>query len=480
MTTPDAEPQLVIIGGGIAGLAAALNAQNHDLNYTLLEASHRWGGKLYTHCADIGRDKPLLLEGGPDGFITRKPWALTLANALGLQERVVGVNKTRRRIYILSRGRLVPMPAGLRLLVPTNIMAFLQSPLFTWPGKIRALQDLFIPAKQDAADESLATFITRRFGAEAVQRLAEPLLAGVYNADPQRMSIQATFGNYAQLEREHGSLIRGLWRKSQQQPAGQASTQPPLVSFLAGTGELVTALVAHLQGDMRLATSVTGIQRSTDGYQVALADGSRIAASHLIMATQANHAADLLRAAAPQAAERLAAIRYEGVGSAYVAYRGAHVPRALDAYGVVIPSVEGRRIDGMQWATTKWPGRAPDDVALLRVFFGGPQTRPMLHVDDADLLRIIREELRDLLGIQAEPLYHHILRWPDGYPQYDVGHQARVQAIRDALPADIKIVGNAYGGVGLPDTIHGAQTAIEQLSGQLKHKDEQSYANHKI
>lgn len=461
MTIADAERHLVIIGGGIAGLSAAYYAQQAGLRYTLLEASRRWGGKVHTERIDIGLGQPLVIEGGPDGFITRKPWALALVRKLGLHERLVAVNTLPKRILVLSRGRLVPLPEGLRLLVPTKLGPFLRSPLFTWPGKLRVLADLVIPPQRQPDDEALAAFITRRFGAEAVQRLGEPLLAGVYNADPERMSIQATFPNYPQLERQYGSLIRGMWRTT---GTAQKSTEPALVSFIGGMGELVDSLRAALHGDLRLATRINEIEKAAVGYRVQLADGTHLNASHVFVATQANHAAQLLRKIAPRNAEALAQIRYEGVASTTFAFRAPDVPHPLDAFGVVISGGEGRHIDGMQWATSKWPERAPDGVVLIRVFFGGPQTRAMLHREDDDLLPILRQELQDLLGIQAEALYHKTLRWPDGYPQYDVDHLQRIQAVFAGLPSNLMLMGNAYGGVGLPDTVRGAREAVEHIT----------------
>lgn len=450
--------QLAIIGGGIAGLSAGWYAQQHNIDYTLLEKSARFGGLIHSEYHD-----DLTIEFGPDAVITRKPHAKQLAEAIGLGDEIIAVNDTPERIYILSDGDLVPMPDGVRLLVPTDLMAWLQSPLLTWEGRKRALDDLIIPPKDDDADESLADFVTRRMGAEVLDKLADPLLAGVYNAEMDKQSILATFPQYRALEKAHGSLIKGMAHARQSAPASDNS--PALISFRQGLQQFINTLRDRLSGDLRLNTGVSAIVKGADGgYTLTLSDGETLHAQQIIAATPANITAHLLADVVPHAAQTLNQIRYAGVGNLSLAYRPANVPRPLDAYGIVIPNSEGRNIDGMQWSSAKWINRAPDDKVLLRVFFGGPHTRAMLDHDDAELERIVRAEVRDILGITAEPLFCTLRRWHKGYPQYDVGHLDRVRAIESALPADIAVAGNAYQGVGVPDTIKTAIHAIEKLA----------------
>ncbi len=452
---------LVIIGGGIAGLSAAWYAQQAGLRYAVYEKSERWGGKIFSELIETGRGEPLRIEYGPDGFITRKPWAMDFVRDVGITEQVIPVNKTRERIYVLSEGGLHPLPDGLRLLVPTKVWPFLRSRLFSSSAKMRMLLDWVIPAKRDDADESLADFIRRRLGEEALEKLAEPLLAGVYNAEADKQSILATFGNYRKIEADYGSLIRGLRHR---QPKTEPDF-PVLVSFQGGMGTLIDALRARLTGDLFIGQGVRAIG-TTDlgGYRLHLSDGDKVAAERVHVALPANIAAGLLNTVAPSAAEHLAHIRYEGVASMSLAFPRSAVPHPLDAYGIVIPSREGRQIDGMTFLSSKWHNRAPADMALIRVFFGGPHTRDMLDRPDHQVQTIIQHELRDLLGIQVNPLFYRILRWQNAYPQYDVGHQQRVAAILDALPARLSISGNAYQGVGLPDTIRMSRRAIQAMS----------------
>jgi oxygen-dependent protoporphyrinogen oxidase len=447
------EQHITIIGAGIAGLAAAWYLQQAGIEYTLLEASARFGGLIHTI-----HENDYTIEFGPDTFITRKPWAMTLVKELGIEDEVIAINDTPERIYVLSNGKLTPLPDGLGLLVPTNIPAFLDSPLLSWGGKIRALMDYVIPAREGDDDESLADFVIRRMGEEVLDKLADPLLAGVYNAEMDKQSILATFPQYRALEKKHGSLIRGMMETQEKAPP---SSEPALVSFKQGMGQLIDTLVEKLTGNLRLNTEVESIE---SGYKLQLSDGKMLETDGIIVATPANSASQLLADIAPDAAKGLAQIRYAGIGSMSLAFSKSDVRHPLDAYGVVIPSSAGRNIDGMQWNSSKWPHRAPEDKALIRVFFGGPHTRTMLNKNEYELLAIVREELRAILGITAKPEFYSLGKWENAYPQYDVGHIERVNAIEEALPEGIAIAGNAYHGVGIPDTVKTAKAAAQKLT----------------
>jgi oxygen-dependent protoporphyrinogen oxidase len=354
------------------------------------------------------------------------------------------------------------------LLAPAQWPPFLRSPLFSPRGKVRIALDLLLPPRRATADESLASFVRRRFGDEALRRLAEPMLAGVYNAEPERQSILATFPQFPALERAHGSVIRGLRAASRQQPPAET---PAFLSFDAGNQTLVDALVARLSGDLRLDTTVCSIARAdAGGYTLQLVDGASLAADAVVLATPASVSATLTRETAPEAAALLAGIRYAGIGAIYLAYRQSDIAHPLNGAGVVIPPTEGRRIDGITWVSSKWEHRAPQGHALVRVFFGGPHTRAMLRLDDERLIAIVRDELADILGVRAEPLFTRIFRWPDGYPQYDVGHLERVAAIEAALPAGMAVAGSSYRGVGVPDCIHQGELAAAKIVETLKNR----------
>lgn len=455
--------QLIIIGGGIAGLSAAYYAQQQNLTYTLLEKSSRLGGLLHTQQVD-----GMTIEFGPDAFITRKPWAWELAHDIGLGADIIGVNDIPERIHVLSNGDLVPLPDGVNLLVPTKLMPFLQSPLMTWRGKLRALMDVFIPPRKDDSDESLSNFITRRMGYEALDKLADPLLAGVFNADMDKQSILASFPQYRKLEAEYGSLIRGMWQQSKRPKP--TTSKPALMSFKGGIQQFIDTLADQLTGALRCDAPVTHIGKDDDdNYTVIINDEETLTAPTLIMATPATISSGLLRDVLPMTANELGKIRYAGVGNQSFAFHKRDVPRKLDAYGIVIPSSEKRNIDGMQWSNAKWRYRAPDDVALIRCFFGGPHTREMLDHDDEQLTQLVREELRDIMGITAEPIYKtEPQRLKNAYPQYDVGHLETVADIMKTLPDTVRVTGNAYNGVGVPDTIRTSKQAARDIANALQ------------
>jgi len=457
MNTPN-KPNIVIVGAGLAGLSCAWYLRDAGANITVVESSDSVGGKVQSMTLETPSGDAII-ETGPDGFLTRKPWAHDLATELGLDDEIIPVNDTPERIYILTKRGLQGMPDGLYLLVPTDLEAFRQSDLFTLGGKLRMAVEQYIPPKADDEDESLAEFITRRLGAEALDKLGEPLLAGVFNADPDKQSILATFPNFRKIEKQYGSLIKGMQTI---QANTTLPTQPNLISLRGGMGQFAEHLAKQLTCDIRLNTPVRDIRR-TDGHYTIAIDGDVLDADYVIVTTQADTASHLLHHVAPATSKHLSRIRYSGIASVTLAYRREDVAHPLDAYGVVVPSSVGVEIDGIQFASSKWTHRAPDDIALIRAFFGGPQTRHMLDHDDDTALRIVKRELADMLGITGEPLNYRLLRWEQGYPQYDVGHLDLVAEIEASLPDNLYVGGNAYHGVGLPDTIHYSKQIAEGI-----------------
>lgn len=461
MSTP-AKPHIVIIGAGLAGLSAAWYLRDADANVTVLESADSVGGKVKSQTLETPSGDAII-ETGPDGFLTRKPWAYDLAKEIGLDDEIIPVNNTPERIYILTKQGLTGMPDGLYLLVPTDLQAFRKSDLFTLGGKLRMAVEQYIPPKEDDEDESLAEFVTRRLGAEALDKLGEPLLAGVFNADPDKQSILATFPNFRKIEKDYGSLIKGMQAiQANQKP----SSQPNLISFKGGMGAFAKHLAEKLSCEIRLNTPVHDIHQSNNQYMVSLSD-EVIEADYLIVTTQADSASYLLTSVAPAASKSLSRIRYSGIASVTLAYNRADVAHPLDAYGVVVPSSVGVEIDGIQFASSKWDYRAPDDIALIRAFFGGPQTRHMLEHDDDTALDIVKRELATMLGITGEPLNYRLLRWEQGYPQYDVGHLDLVAEIEEALPQNLFVGGNAYHGVGVPDTVRFSKNIAEKIIEML-------------
>ncbi len=489
--------EVAIIGGGIAGLATAFYLQRNaeangaSVRYTLIERSPQAGGKIVTEQVHGFGDEPFIVEAGPDSFLTQKPWALQMARELGLNDRLLGTNDHRRKTFVLNKGKPTPLPDGVLMIVPTRFMPFALSPLISPLGKLRMGLDFFIPAKRDNADETLADFIRRRLGDEALDKIAEPLMSGIYNAEAEKQSLMATFPRFRDIEQKHGSLIRGMLagRKPSPNsaakpgaPAGHApstasqtngtvpSAKPPsmFTSLRGGAQELVDTLVPQLTGDLRFNTGVTGIERVESGegngyYRLTLSDGTSIVAAHIVLATPAFTGASLLRELAPKAADLLASIRYVSTGTISMGFRTDEINHPLNGFGIVIPRSEQRPINAITWSSTKFDHRAPAGHALLRVFFGGSRNPEMVDRSDDDLFDIARRELQALMGVTATPVFHRIYRWRNATPQYDVGHLERVAAIEAALPPGLYVTGSPYRGIGIPDCVHQGQITAEQV-----------------
>jgi oxygen-dependent protoporphyrinogen oxidase len=435
---------VVIVGGGISGLSAAWYLQQQADNsgmavsFTVLEASDRWGGKILTEQVEGFTEAPFVVEAGPDSFLTQKPWALQLARELGLAERLLGANDRMRNVYVLHRGKPVVLPDGVLLIVPTRFLPFALSPLISPLGKLRMALDLFIPPKRDDRDETLAEFVRR------------------------------------QLEREHGSLIRGMLASRRQRtaatsPGSQMTKTSMFISLQGGTQELVDALVKHIRGDLRLYTRAAAVERLTEGsYRVTTSSGDTLYADAVLLTTPAYVAADLLRPLASEAAGKLATIRYVSTGTVSMAFRATHIKRPLYGFGLVVPKSEQRPISAITISSTKFNHRAPDGYVLLRVFFGGSRSPETMTYDDDQLLSVVHQELRDMLGIEAAPLFHRIYRWHQANPQYDVNHLERIAEIEAGLPAGVYVTGSAIRGVGLPDCVYQAQQTVNKIMEQLK------------
>jgi protoporphyrinogen/coproporphyrinogen III oxidase len=465
MNTP--RIKVAIIGGGITGLTAAWVLQNSKrVDYTLLEKGNRWGGKVLTETVSGEGEDEFIVEAGPDSFLTQKPWALDLAKELGLEDHFLPTNDAQRTIYVLNKGKLVTIPDGLQLIAPTKLLPFMRSPLFSPIGKLRMGLDLVLPPRQEDEDESVAQFIGRRLGNEAVHKLAEPLLAGIYNADPYALSLMATFPRFRAMEKEHGSIIRAMLdakRKASASESNNGKKSAMFVSFQHGTQELTDALVTKLTGDLRLDTCVKEIEALDLGYRLHLKDDSILEVDQVILAVPAYVAAQLVRPFASEAAQWLDEIRYVSTGTVSFGYRLTDIKRPLDGFGVVIPTHEKRQINAITWTSTKFTGRAPEDYALIRVFFGGTRTAALMDKSDEEILQIARTELKSIMGLDAIPVFHRIYRWHRAQPQYDVGHLERVTHIEKHLPRGIWVTGSAYRGVGLPDCIYQAKQTAQYI-----------------
>ena len=466
MTAP---VRLVVVGGGVAGLAAAHRAvewsreRNRPVELTLLEAADRLGGTIQTERRD-----GFLVECGPDSFLSEKPWALALCKRLGVENRLVRTDDRFRRTYVVFRGRLHPLPDGFQLLAPTRLGPFLTSRLFSWPGKLRMALDLVLPRGGDP-DESLGAFVRRRLGRQALERVAQPLVAGIYTADPDELSLAATMPRFLELERKERSLILALWRAARRAPAQSAGTSGArwslFLTFAEGMEELIRALAHRLPpGAARLKEPATGVTREGGGWRVSTAAGGSQAADAVILAPEAYQAARMLRNLDPGLAHLLEGIPYASSATVTFAYRRGDIGHRLDGFGFVVPQMERRPIIACTFSSVKYPGRAPDGHVLLRVFMGGALNEDILRGGDEALAAIARAELGPLLRVRAEPLFTRVSRYVKAMPQYHVGHLARVDAIEEGLGRHrgLALVGGAYRGVGIADCIRSAEEGVSK------------------
>ena len=468
-----AAAKLVVVGGGLAGLAAAhrvtelARESGRPLDLTLLEASDRLGGTIRTErCGEF------LVEGGADSFLTEKPWALDLCRRIGAEDRLIRTDDRHRRTFVAWGGRLHPLPEGFQLLAPTRLRPLLASRLFSWPGKLRMGLDLVLP-RGGGPDESLGAFVRRRLGREALERVAQPLVAGIYTADPDSLSLAATMPRFLELERRERSVVLAMWRAARRagaQAAGASGARWSLFASLAGGMEEMVRLVAARlpAGAVRLGERVVELARDGTGWRVATAAGMAVRADAVVLAAESHQAARLFRTVDPSLAHLLEDIAYASSAIVTLGYRRGDIAHALDGFGFVVPHAERRPLIACSFSSVKYAGRAPDGHVLLRVFMGGALQASALEADDAELVATARAELAELLGARGEPVLARVVRHPRSMPQYEVGHLARVEAIELGLRRHpgLVLAGGAYRGVGIPDCIHSGEAAVEALLGR--------------
>jgi oxygen-dependent protoporphyrinogen oxidase len=465
-------PRVVIVGGGISGLAALeeLTRSSADVDVTLLEASPRLGGHIRTEARN-----GFVIEAGPDVLLAAKPAAIELAKRVGLGDRLCGTNPAVKGSYILSRGRLLPLPDGLTGLVPSKFTPFATTPLISIAGKLRVAMEYFIPPRRDDVDESIESFAVRRLGREMYEKLVEPLLSGISAGDGAKLSIDAMFPQLRTMEREHGGLARGMFaakRKAKRSGAPKGGNGA-FVSFPNGIQELVDAVErtvrsrasATRQIDIRTRSLVSAI-RHGDGsrYLLVLADGATIEADALIVAAPAFAASTMLRQVEPALSRRLDAIEYASSVTITLVYPRAAVPRSLDATGYVVPRMEKRPVLACTFASAKFTGRSPEDHVMFRLFMGGANHGEYAVMPEAELTEIARAEMHEVLGITSVPSFVRINRFHRAMPQYTVGHKARMAEIASAVAAvdGLELAGAVYQGVGIPDCVRSGVDAAKR------------------
>jgi len=445
-------PKVLIVGGGISGLSAAYYLNKAGVRATLIDPSSELGGVIRTKT-----DHGCLLEAGPDSFMAAKPWAMELIREVGLADQVIGSNDHLRVTYILKNGRLVPLPDGLMMMVPTKIMPLVGTRLLSWGTKIRmGLEFLRRPPKSPLPDRSVYDFLLDHYGQESIDYLAEPLLAGVYGGDPREMSVNSVLGRFVEIETKYGSLTRGVLAAPR--PKGSGSGGSLFRTLKNGLGQLVEALKPS--ADVMQGTVET-LERNGSSFR-ARVNGDWMEAEHVVVATPGGAAAKLLLPWNGHLGELLQAVPYTSSVTLSLGYRKDGFDHPLNGFGFLVPKRERKLMAACTWVHNKFSYRVPDDMVLLRCFMGGDA----LAETDESLVEKAKAELTRIMGIRAVPVFHSIARWPNSMAQYTVGHEKRLREI-EALTAKIPglyLAGNAYRGIGLPDCVKAGKDAAVKIT----------------
>lgn len=462
--------RIAIIGGGIAGLSAAFYLQKAreggaEVEYKLYERAPRLGGVMITDCVD-----DCLIEAGPDSFISEKPWAAQMCRDLGIGDQLLGSNDEARKTFILVNGRLVQLPDGLMFLIPTKIMPTLMSPLFSWGTKLRMAREWFYrPPRQDA-DESVAHFVERHFGREMVERLADPLLSGVYGGTADSLSVRAVLPRFVEMEKNYGSLAKASLALRKKMAEWKKSPNAPKSIFTSlenGMQQLVDAVARRLERDsVFTSTAVRAVRHDVGRWQVEREDGTRGNFDAVVLAMPAYAAAELIRPASERLADELAPIAYTSSITVALGYEIAKLNVPLEGFGFLVPRAEKKQVLACTFVQNKFPHRAPAGRALLRVFLGGENAEATMAQADEAIIATVRRELKEILGLDAEPQFARVYRWRRSMAQYGPGHLerlARIEEMRRQLPG-LCLAGNAYRGIGVPDCVKTGMDAAAELA----------------
>ncbi|MCC6553930.1 MAG: protoporphyrinogen oxidase [Polyangiaceae bacterium] len=474
--------RVVVAGGGITGLtvahrllAASRKGEAGPVQVTLLEARGELGGNIRTERRD-----GFVIDGGPDAWVVAKPHATQLCRELGLGDRIVETTERNRRVYFRTGGALHPLPEGMVLMIPTRFLPFATTPVLSWTAKARMALDLVLPRGRGQGDESIGHFIRRRLGSEALEQLAEPLLGGIYAGDVDALSLRSTFPQLAELEGRHRSMILGAL--AQRRARGRAPGPPPSAfhSLLGGVGELIEALsraVRAAGGDVHTGAAITAIARAegpggpdAPRFAVHVAGAAEpLLADDVVVALPAHAAADALSGLDLEIASSLRLVPYLSTATVLLAYRRADIAHPLDAVGVILPRSEGCRALAATFASSKWPGRAPEDAALLRVFLGGHRDPGVLAQGDDALAALAREELAALIDLRARPILSRVFRFERANAQPVIGHAERLRVLREraARHPGLHFAGAAFEGVGIPDCVRQANEVAEAIAAEV-------------
>ncbi len=466
--------RVAVIGGGISGLAAIhrLHELDPSLEVTLYEAGESLGGVLQTV-----RQDGFLIERGADNFITNVPWGLDLCRRIGFEDQLLETNSEHRQAFVVSRGRLRKIPEGFVIMAPSRTWPIISTPILSPLGKFRMACEYFLPGRPPEGDESLASFVRRRFGRETYDRLVQPLIGGIYTGDPDKLSVLSTMPRFVEMERKHGSLIRAIWKQAAKKRAQTQGTSGARYSmFVAprdGMSSLLDAIADRLpQSAVRTGTPVEQLTRSDDdGWTLTLggSQAERCRADAVIVASNAAASADLVADLDGEIADTLRQIPHASCSIVSLAYDRDQIGHRMDGFGFVVPAVEDRQVISGSFSSVKYPGRAPDGQVLVRAFIGGQLQAHLAELPDEELTKIARDEMGQLMSITGDPKLVLISRYREAMPQYYVGHIERIAQLekRAAELRGLHFTGNAFGGVGMPFCIHRAERTAEKVLEEL-------------
>ena len=478
MSNTSNRKQAIVIGGGIAGLTTCYRLATESakrgipLDVKLLEAEDRVGGAIHTSKQD-----GFVIEHGPDVFLSTKPWAKALSEELGIADQFLSTNPRERRSFVLRKGKLYPVPDGFYLMAPASFWPFVQTPIFSWHGKLRMALDWIIPRRRSDADESLEGFIRRRLGKEAFTRIAQPMIGGIYTADGKNLSLKATMPQFLEMEQKHRSIIKALVERKKESKQGASGTSGPryslFLSFKSGMQTLTDTLAERLPDDcIQLGTKVSHLdyQNQEDKWYVHLANGEQIESDLVCVALPAHRASGLVKIAAPSLSESLASIPYASSAIVNLAFRRSDIEHPLNGMGFVVPAAENRSIIGCTFSSVKLAGRAPADYALLRAYVGGTGSRGEAYFrrSESEIVESVLGELHELLGLRGDPQLTFVYKHANAMAQYHLGHLdlvAGIEAQAKTLPG-FALAGNAYRGIGIPDCVNSGEKAASLLLEQ--------------
>ena len=450
-------PSVAIVGGGISGLSSAYYLSKGGLNPVLIEARPRLGGVIQTE-----RVEGCVVEAGPDSFLSVKPAAMDLIRELGLGDEVIGSNDHLRKTYVWKRGRLVALPDGLMMMVPTRILPMVTTSLVSWPTKIRMGLELFRSPRNGISDQSVADFVASHYGAEAVDYLAEPLLSGIYGGSPEELSVRSVLPRFVEMAQKYGSLTKGVLAERRRAPA-QANSAPLFRTLKAGLSQLIEAITGAIAGRVEiLHRRAEAVERTRGGFRIRL-DGDWLEAGRVVLACEAHRAAELTPD--PRMSELLASVGYGSSMTVALGFQSSDFPRPLEGFGFLVPKRERRRLVACTWVGTKFNHRVPAGRVLLRCFLGGSGDAAVLQESDEAITSAVVDELHRIVGFSARPRFVRIFRWPRAMAQYPVGHQGRMAELQQRLAGlpNLHLAGNAYDGIGIPDCIRSGRQAAERI-----------------